>query len=48
MDAIGKVDFEGVTGQVAFDEYGDSKTRILTAYKVENLKWVPAKTGSVQ
>nr|WP_217997037.1 branched-chain amino acid ABC transporter substrate-binding protein [Kineosphaera limosa] len=48
IDAVGKVDFEGVTGKVAFDEYGDSKTRTLTAYKVEGLKWVAAKTGSVE
>ncbi len=48
VDAVGKVDFEGVTGQVSFDEYGDSKTRVLTAYTVEGGKWVPSKTGSVE
>ncbi|WP_082176949.1 branched-chain amino acid ABC transporter substrate-binding protein [Arsenicicoccus sp. oral taxon 190] len=45
-EALGKVSIDGVTGKVEFDEYGDTKTRILTAYKVEGGKWVPAKTGS--
>lgn len=44
IDAVGKVNFQGVTGDVAFDQYGDSKTRVLTVYKVEGGKWVPAKT----
>ncbi|WP_289033727.1 branched-chain amino acid ABC transporter substrate-binding protein [uncultured Arsenicicoccus sp.] len=45
-DAVGKVAIEGVTGKVEFDEYGDTKTRTLTAYKVEGGKWVAAKTGT--
>ena len=48
VDAIGKVDLEGVTGQVAFDEYGDSKTRILTVYTVKDGAWAVAKTGELQ
>ena len=40
---------DGVTGKVAFDEFGDTTTRILTVYKVEkdasgNLAWKPQKT----
>ena len=35
---------EGVTGQVAFDEYGDSKTRVLTVYEVQSGAWKPVKT----
>jgi branched-chain amino acid transport system substrate-binding protein len=40
---------DGVTGKVAFDEYGDTTTRILTVYKVEkgadgNLAWKPQET----
>ena len=45
-DAVGKVAIDGVTGKVEFDEYGDTKTRTLTAYKVEAGKWVAAKTGT--
>ncbi len=46
VDAISKVSFEGATGKVAFDEYGDNTTKILTVYKVTDGKWVAAKTGS--
>lgn len=48
MDALGKVSFEGVTGTVAFDEYGDSKNKTLTVYKVEGGKWVAEKTGQLK
>lgn len=48
IEEIGKVDFTGATGQVAFDEFGDSKARVLTAYKVEGGKWVPARTEDFQ
>ena len=44
IDALGKVSFDGVTGKVAFDQYGDSKTRVLTVYKVTAGKWVPVST----
>jgi branched-chain amino acid transport system substrate-binding protein len=44
IDALGKVNFAGVTGPVAFDKYGDTTTRVLTVYKVESLKWVPVQT----
>jgi branched-chain amino acid transport system substrate-binding protein len=38
------VSFDGVTGKVAFDQYGDTTTKILTVYKVTGGKWVAAKT----
>ena len=44
IDALGKVSFDGVSGHVAFDQYGDSTTRILTVYKVTGGKWVATKT----
>ena len=46
VDAIGKVSFEGATGTVSFDEYGDATAKVLTVYKVEGDKWAAAKTGS--
>jgi branched-chain amino acid transport system substrate-binding protein len=46
IDAVGKVNFAGVTGPVAFDKFGDSISRVLTVYKVESLKWVPVETGA--
>ncbi len=48
IEEIGKVDFTGATGEVAFDEFGDSKARVLTAYKVENGKWVTSATEDFQ
>ena len=38
--------FDGATGQVAFDEFGDTTTKVLTVYKVDDGKWVADKTGS--
>jgi branched-chain amino acid transport system substrate-binding protein len=44
IDALGSVSFDGVTGKVAFDKFGDSVSRVLTVYKVTDLKWVPVNT----
>lgn len=46
VEAIGGVSFQGATGDVAFDQYGDATAKVLTVYKVESNKWVPVKTGS--
>jgi branched-chain amino acid transport system substrate-binding protein len=46
IDAMSKVSFDGATGKVAFDQYGDTTTKVLTAYKVDGGKWVADKTGS--
>ena len=43
-DAVEETSIDGVTGKVAFDEYGDNTTRVLTVYKVEGGAWVPQKT----
>ncbi|HEV3365104.1 MAG TPA: branched-chain amino acid ABC transporter substrate-binding protein [Acidimicrobiia bacterium] len=39
---------DGVTGKVAFDEFGDTKTRILTVYKVDAGAWKPQETKEFQ
>ncbi len=44
VDAMASVSFDGATGKVAFDEYGDTTTKVLTVYKVEGGEWKPAKT----
>ena len=44
---VGKVSFEGVTGQVEFDEFGDTKVKVITGYKVEGGKWATVKTETV-
>jgi branched-chain amino acid transport system substrate-binding protein len=33
------VSFDGVTGHVSFDQYGDASNKLLTMYKVENGAW---------
>jgi branched-chain amino acid transport system substrate-binding protein len=48
IEEVGNVTLDGVTGKVAFDEFGDTTTKVLTVYKGENrngtLSWVAAKT----
>lgn len=46
VDALSKVSFDGVTGKVSFDEFGDTTNKQLTAYKVTDGAWKPAKTGT--
>ena len=47
IDAVGKVSFAGVTGQVGFDEFGDTKVKVISGYKVENGKWVFVKSENL-
>ncbi|MBM7787556.1 branched-chain amino acid ABC transporter substrate-binding protein [Tenggerimyces flavus] len=44
IEALAVTDFEGVTGKVGFDEFGDPVNKVLTMYEVEGGKWVKAKT----
>jgi branched-chain amino acid transport system substrate-binding protein len=37
--AVQSVSFDGVTGHVSFDQYGDTTNKQLTMYKVENGAW---------
>ena len=48
VEATNDVSFSGVTGEVAFDEYGDTTSKVLTVYKVTGGKWVPAKTDEFE
>ena len=41
---MAEVSFDGATGKVAFDEFGDTTTKVLTVYKVEGGKWAAVKT----
>ena len=41
---LGKVSFDGVTGKVAFDEFGDTTTKVLTVYKVTGGAWKAERT----
>lgn len=39
LAAMAKVKFDGVTGPVSFDEYGDTTNTMMTAYQVDGGKW---------
>jgi branched-chain amino acid transport system substrate-binding protein len=43
-EALGKVAFDGVTGKVAFDEYGDTTNKQMTVYEVKKGVWEPLKS----
>jgi branched-chain amino acid transport system substrate-binding protein len=47
IDAVGKVSFDGVTGKVSFDEFGDTLVKTITGYKVEGGKWVAVKSETL-
>lgn len=46
VDEVQKSDFEGITGKVSFDEYGDTGNKQLTVYQVTNGAWKAVKTGT--
>jgi branched-chain amino acid transport system substrate-binding protein len=48
IDAMAKVSFDGATGKVAFDEFGDSVSRVLTVYKVTSGAWKAEETGELK
>lgn len=48
ITAMSSVSFEGATGKVAFDEWGDSVAKVLTVYKVVNNAWKAEKTGELK
>ena len=48
IDAMAGVSFDGATGKVAFDEFGDSVSRVLTVYQVTGGAWAAKKTGELQ
>ncbi|WP_405623947.1 branched-chain amino acid ABC transporter substrate-binding protein [Streptomyces sp. NBC_00076] len=41
LDAMAKVKFDGVTGAISYDEFGDTTNTLMTAYKVKNGAWTP-------
>ncbi|WP_169501787.1 branched-chain amino acid ABC transporter substrate-binding protein [Kribbella catacumbae] len=46
VDELSKVKFDGVTGAVAFDQYGDTTSKVLTVYKVASGKWATVETAT--
>ncbi|MFG3408497.1 branched-chain amino acid ABC transporter substrate-binding protein [Streptomyces sp. NPDC048142] len=47
LAAMDKVKFDGVTGPVSFDEFGDTTNTLMTAYQVTGGKWVSKTSGTV-
>ncbi|MCX4781876.1 bifunctional serine/threonine-protein kinase/ABC transporter substrate-binding protein [Streptomyces sp. NBC_01264] len=43
--AVSGLAFDGVTGRVAFDEYGDTVNRQLTVYAVKGGSWTTLRSG---
>jgi branched-chain amino acid transport system substrate-binding protein len=48
VEQVQKSDFEGITGKVAFDEYGDTTNKQLTVYQVTKGAWKAVKTGTYE
>ena len=46
VDAVQQISFDGVTGKVSFDEYGDTTNKQLTVYAVKDGKWGVEKSGT--
>jgi branched-chain amino acid transport system substrate-binding protein len=46
VDGVQKSDFEGLTGKISFDQYGDTTNKQLTVYQVEKGKWNDVETGT--
>ncbi|CAL9552664.1 Leu_Ile_Val-binding protein [Streptomyces sp. enrichment culture] len=45
-EAMQNVSFDGVTGKVAFDEFGDATNKQLTVYAVKDGDFRPVRTGT--
>lgn len=48
IEGLSSVSFDGATGKVAFDEFGDAVTKTLTVYEVQSGAWAAKKTGSLK
>lgn len=44
---IGEYKGSGATGEIAFDEFGDSTNKLLTVYQVSGKDWKPVETGKL-
>ncbi|GGJ25899.1 branched-chain amino acid ABC transporter substrate-binding protein [Streptomyces brasiliensis] len=45
LDAMSKIKFDGVTGTISFDQYGDTTNHTMTAYKIKSNAWTPEYSG---
>ncbi|MGV9343815.1 branched-chain amino acid ABC transporter substrate-binding protein [Streptomyces spiralis] len=45
VDGVQKSSFDGLSGKISFDEYGDTTNKQLTVYQVTNGEWKSVKSG---
>ena len=43
---VADTDFDGVTGHISFDQFGDTNNKVLTAYEIKDGKYEAANTSS--
>ncbi|KPI08546.1 hypothetical protein OK074_3547 [Actinobacteria bacterium OK074] len=48
VTAVQNIDFEGISGTVSFDEYGDTTNKQLTVYQVKNGAWKAVESGTYE
>ncbi|MFL4903494.1 branched-chain amino acid ABC transporter substrate-binding protein [Streptomyces sp. MMS24-I2-30] len=48
VDAVQKSSFDGLSGKISFDEYGDTTNKQLTVYQVTNGEWKSVKSGTFE
>jgi branched-chain amino acid transport system substrate-binding protein len=46
IGAVQQTNFDGATGHVSFDEFGDTTNKVLTVYAVQGDAFVPVDTGT--
>jgi branched-chain amino acid transport system substrate-binding protein len=46
LEGVQGISFDGATGPISFDQFGDTNSKVLTVYKVTGGKFVAAKTDS--
>lgn len=48
LSNVGSYSAAGATGEIKFDQYGDSTNKLLTVYQVTGGKWNAAETGTFE
>jgi branched-chain amino acid transport system substrate-binding protein len=48
LPALKKIDFQGVTGRIAFDNNGDLRTAAVTLYEAKSGHFVPVETSTLK
>ncbi|MFK0155581.1 branched-chain amino acid ABC transporter substrate-binding protein [Streptomyces sp. NPDC090499] len=46
VGAVQNTSFDGISGKISFDEYGDTTNKQLTVYQVKSGKWASVQSGT--